>query len=59
MLYIYVNPKFTNWENNLYNNNIKIYVIIIYGNFIVFIITGLKFIFVYHELWFIYIIIWF
>ena len=23
MLYNYVNPKFTNRENNLYNNNIK------------------------------------
>jgi len=50
MLYIYVNPKFTNKENNLYNNNIKICVIIICGSFIIFIITGLKFIFVYHEL---------
>jgi len=34
MLYIYVKPKFTNRENNLYNKNIKIYVIIMYGNLI-------------------------
>jgi len=49
MLHIYVNPKLTNKENNLYNNNIKIYTIMC-SNLIIFIIRVLKFIFVYHEL---------